>query len=289
MTRTVAEGFSIYLGWITPTATDRAKASSHRASIEAKLESKFGLWRMYETGSWKHGTGVSGFSDVDYFISLKTNKTVYGSTILNQVKEAMEERFSSTPIYVRRPAVVLNFGGGYERVELIPAFPDKKLDNGAMRYDIPGVRDEWIQSAPEAHLGYVNDANNRSGVKGGAKELTRLAKSWKYQCNVPISSFYLEMRAAQYMNGENSLIYDIDLKRFLESLLSHDLADMNDPTGSTGRIKPCSSDANHRDALSKLQTAVTRAQKAVAARDSDPSAAFGWWDYVFNGKFPAYY
>ncbi|MCX6500983.1 MAG: hypothetical protein NT132_00945 [Microbacterium sp.] len=64
---------------------------------------------------------------------------------------------------------------------------------------------------------------------------------------------------------------------------------MNDPTGSTGRIKPCSSDANHRDALSKLQTAVTRAQKAVAARDSNPSAAFGWWDYVFNGKFPAYY
>lgn len=288
MARTIGEAFALYLGWITPSATERSKASSHRASIEAKLESKFGLWRMYETGSWKHGTGVSGFSDVDYFISLKTNKTVYGTTTLNQVKEAMQERFLFTPILVRRPAVVLQFGSGYERVELIPAFPDQKLDNGAMRYDIPGVADEWIESAPEAHLAYVNAANNRAAVKGGAKQLVRLAKSWKYQCNVPISSFYIEMRAAAYMNGENSVIYDIDLKRFLESLLSHSLSDMNDPTGSTGRIKPCSSDANRRDALSKLQTAVTRSQKAVAARDSDPRAAFDWWDLIFNGKFPAY-
>lgn len=289
MVRTVTEAFSIYLGRITPSDADRAKASSHRASIMAKLESKFGLWRMYESGSWKHGTGVSGFSDVDYFISLKTNRTIYGSTILNQVKEAMQERFTSTAIYVRRPAVVLDFGGGYERVELIPAFPDKKLDSGAMRYDIPGVRDEWIQSAPEAHLAFVNTANSRDGVKGGAKGLARLAKSWKYQCNVPISSFYIEMRAAQYLNGETALVYDIDLKRFLASLLSHSLADMNDPTGSTGRIKPCSSDANHRDALSKLQTAVTRAEKAVAVRDSKPAEAFRWWDYIFNGKFPSYY
>lgn len=289
MARSVSEAFNIYLGWITPSSADRSKASSHRASIEAKLESSFGLWRMYESGSWKHGTGVSGFSDVDYFISLKTNKTVYGSTILNRVKEAMEDRFPFTQISIRRPAVVLNFGGGYERVELIPAFPDRKLDSGYMRYDIPGVRDEWIQSAPEAHLAYVNVANNRIGVKGGAKELARLAKSWKYQCDVPISSFYIEMRAAQYMNGETGLVYDIDLKRFFESLWNHGLADMNDPTGSTGRIKPCSSDANHSTALSKLHTAMTRAQKAVAVRDSNPAVAFGWWDYVFNGKFPAYY
>jgi hypothetical protein len=289
MAKSVTEAFSIYLSRITPSDANRAKASSHRESIKSKLESKFGLWRMYESGSWRHGTGVSGHSDVDYFISLKTDKPIYGSTILGQVKDAMQERFPSTYIHVQRPAVVLEFGGGYERVELIPAFPDMKLDNGAMRYDIPGVADEWIESAPEAHLKYVNDANNRAVVKNGAKHLARLAKSWKYECNVPISSFYLEMRAAQYMNGESSVIYDIDLKRFFSGLLDHELADMNDPTGSTGRIKPCSSTANHSDATSKLRTAVTRADKAVAARESDPKSALGWWDYVFGGNFPGYY
>lgn len=289
MARTVSEGFDIYHSWLIPSDANRAKASSHRSSIEAKLESKFGLWRMYETGSWKHGTGVSGHSDVDYFISLKTNKTVYGSTILNNVKDAMQERFPNTPIYVRRPAVVLDFGGGYERVELIPAFPDKKLADGSMRYDIPGVADEWMESAPEAHLKYVDAVNNKAGVKKAAKKLARLAKAWKYECNVPISSFYIEMRAAQYMDSETCFVPDIDMKRFLESLLSHDLSAMNDPTGSTGRIKPCSSAANHADALSKLRTAVGRAQKAVACRESDPRTAFGWWDYVFGGKFPAYY
>ncbi|WP_062464208.1 nucleotidyltransferase domain-containing protein [Demequina soli] len=289
MAKTVPEAFATYLGWITPTDAARAKASAHRASIEAKLKSTFGVWRMYESGSWRHGTGVGGHSDVDYFISLRTDKPAYGSTVLGQVRAAMQERFPQTHVHVQRPAVVLEFGGGYERVELIPAFPEQKLASGAMLYAIPGVADEWMQSAPEAHLNYVDVANNRDEVKRGAKGLARLAKSWKYECNVPISSFYLEMRAAQYMNGERSVVWDMDLQRFLASLSSHDLADMNDPTGSSGRIKPCSSSATHRDALSKLRTAAVRADKAVAARESDPRAALGWWDYIFGGKFPGYY
>lgn len=290
MAKTVPEAFNAYLTRLTPSATERSKASSHRSSIESKLEDKFGLYRMYESGSWKHGTGISGKSDVDYFISLKSSKPVLGSSALEAVKNAMQERFPSTYIHVSRPGVVLEFGGGYERVELIPAYPDVKLDNGAMRYDIPGVTTEWMESAPEAHLAYVNACNNKQAVKGGAKELARLVKAWKYQRNVPISSFYLEMRAAQYMNSESSISYGIDLKRLFESLLGNSLADMNDPTGSTGRIQPCSSDANYKDALSKLQTATTRARNAVETNAAGKvGEAFAWWDLVFDGAFPAYY
>lgn len=289
MALTVAAAFTTYLSWCSPSATDRAKASSHRASIEAKLEAKFGLWRMYESGSWKHGTGVKGFSDVDYFVSLKSSKPVYGSSALIAVKEAMQERFPSTYIHTSRPAVVLEFGGGYERVELIPAYPSLSLANDDMRYNIPGVRTEWMESTPESHLTYVNDCNNIAVVKGGTKELARLVKAWKYHRKVPLSSFYLEMRAAEYMATQSSVVYALDILYFFNSLKRNGLASMNDPTGSTGRINACSSDANLADALSKLDTAISRANNAVESDKVGKTAdAFYYWNLLFDSSFPAY-
>jgi hypothetical protein len=290
MAKTVNEAFDVYLSRLVPTDAERSNASTHRTAIEAKLEAKFGLYRMFESGSWKHGTGVRGKSDVDYFISLKSAKPMYGSTALTVVRDAMLERFPNTYIHASRPAVVLEFGGGYERVELIPAYPNLTLASNDMRYQIPGVTSEWMESTPEAHLKYVNESNGLVAVKNGTKALARLAKAWKFHCNVPISSFYLEMRAAQYMRGQSSVIYPLDVSYFFNSLQRSQLASMNDPTGSTGRINACSSDANLRDALSKLDSAVTRATKALASDTAGKTTdAFEWWDLVFGGTFPAYY
>jgi hypothetical protein len=286
----VNDAFQIYLEGLIPSASEREKASSHRASIEAKLQDKFGLIRMYESGSWKHGTGVTGFSDVDYFISLKSAKPVYGNSALTAVKDAMQERYPNTYIHTSRPAVVLEFGSGYERVELIPAYPCGISDSKEVRYYIPGVRDEWMESTPEAHLKYVSDCNEIATVKGGAKGLARLMKAWKYHRKVPISSFYLEMRASEYMATQSSIIYPLDFLYFLNSLKRSDLAAMNDPTGSTGRIYPCSSEANLQNAISILDTTVTRATKAVDLDTAGKvSEAFETWDLVFAGSFPAYY
>jgi len=243
---------------------------------------------MYESGSWKHGTGVAGFSDVDYFISLKSSKPIYGSSALAAVKAVMEERFTNTKIRISSPAVVLEFGSGYEQVELIPAYPSLALDNNDLRYDIPGVRGTWLESTPEAHLRYVSYCNKIKGIEGGAKKLARLAKTWKYHNKVPVSSFYLEMRAAKYITSQKSVILPIDLLIFLKRLQADNLAAMNDPTGSTGRIYPCSSDSTFDESLSKLNTAVIRAQKAVDAnKEGKVTDAFQYWDLFFNYSFPA--
>ncbi|MDQ0212896.1 SMODS domain-containing nucleotidyltransferase [Arthrobacter bambusae] len=289
MAKTVDEAFSIFIDRLIPSATERSKAASHRQAIYDKLDNRFGLYRMFESGSFKHGTGISGKSDVDYFVSLKTTRPTYASSTLTAVRDALKERFPSTYIHTSRPAVVLEFGQGYERVEIIPAYADLSTDDG-MRFDIAGVATEWMESTPEAHLKYVNACNDKAGVKGGAKQLARLAKAWKYYRNVPISSFYLEMRAAQHMATQFSVIYPLDFCYFLNSLNRHLLADMNDPTGNTGRIKACSSEANYIDARSKLATAVARANKAVElSKAGRASEAFAQWDLVFDGRFPAYY
>ena len=60
--------------------------------------------------------------------------------------------------------------------------------------------------------------------------------------------------------------------------------------GISGYVYACSSDAQKDDALSKVKTANTRAQKArEEAAAENTLSAFTWWDLVFNGNFPSYY
>lgn len=64
---------------------------------------------------------------------------------------------------------------------------------------------------------------------------------------------------------------------------------MNDPNELVGRIYATSSQSKKDDALSKLDTAISRAQKARDAEHAGKvSDAFYWWNMLFDGAFPAY-
>jgi hypothetical protein len=109
-------------------------------------------------------------------------------------------------------------------------------------------------------------------------------------CNVPISSFYLELRIAKYAEGERGIVYYMDVRNFLRQLLSRSLAGMQDPMGVSGIIDACATEAKREQALSKLQTAVSRAERAYAAcEDGRIADAFDWLSLLFCYEFPSYY
>lgn len=115
-------------------------------------------------------------------------------------------------------------------------------------------------------------------------------KAWKFYKNVPISSFYLELRATQYAAGETTIVYSIDVKNVLSRMWDSRLARLQDPLGISGYIDPCLTDVQLEDARSKLETAVVRADKAREAETKENiKDAFYWWDLLFDGKFPTYY
>jgi hypothetical protein len=69
----------------------------------------------------------------------------------------------------------------------------------------------------------------------------------------------------------------------LERLQSAELAALNDPTGLGSRFTAYSSETNKTDALSKLGTAVTRAQKAQAhAKNGYDALAIEQLELLFN-------
>lgn len=120
--RTVNQGFDDFLAGLIPTEAQREAGAKHRASVKAALESRLSVSRFFETGSFSHGTGIRGFSDTDVFVSLGNPKPTNSYTALEWVQDSLQARFPGTSVTIRRPAVVVNFGGGFERWEVIPAY-----------------------------------------------------------------------------------------------------------------------------------------------------------------------
>jgi len=251
---TASSWLSELTSYYTPSATQFNGAKSHKDAIEARLDAVLGVYRMFEIGSLRHGTGIWLYSDADYLVSLKGIQPDSPWTMLTKVKEALQARFTSTTITIRQPAVVCNFSDGV--VEVVPGYIT--AESG---YMIANPAGGWMKSYPEDHNRYVNEVNTKH--KGGAKQLARHLKIWKYMRNVPVSSCYLEMRAAKYLDGEDTYAPLFDLHAAWKHLQTVELAALNDPTGLGSRFGSCSSDATKKDALSKLDSAVVRAKKAL--------------------------
>lgn len=276
MTETTLSYLSGLISKYTPSTTYFDAARKHRYSIEVRLDNWLGVKEMFETGSLKHGTGVWYYSDVDYIVSLKGVRPT-STTALNNVRDALKDKYPNTTVRVSRPAVVCEFAKGDETVEVTPAF---SADDGG--YWIPDPKTgDWMKAHPKSHNGYVNDVNKKHS--GGAKKLARLAKTWKYKRSVPVSSCYLEMRAAKYADGETGWSLPLEIYGYLKWLRDVQFAAMNDPTGLGSRFSAYSSESKKIDALSKLDTALIRAEKAKSYYLADNSVqAIEQYKLLFN-------
>jgi hypothetical protein len=291
MPRTVPEAFRDFLSSLTPSSLESILSTSHRASIEACLKSNYTLKRFFRTGSFGNGTSISGYSDVDYFASLGRDDLSQSSPYtLTRIRDVLDARFPRTGVRVNCPAVMVPFGMVIsETTEVVPA--DYIETSGTKKYvvyEIPDCKGGWMRSSPDAHNDYVRWIDDKLG--GKVKPLIRFIKAWKFFRQVPISSFYLELRIAKYARDEPSIMYEYDIQRVLDMLYRNNLADMQDPMGVSGYINACKTEAMYEDARSKLLTASARADKALEAfKKNDFKQAFEYWNLLYAGKFPGYY
>lgn len=214
----------------TPSAEARAAASRHRQEIEDWLKADLDIIRMRETGSWHHGTALDRFSDVDYLVSMTGTRPASSADVLDRICGSLNRGFSGAYASVNRPAVRLRFFDDGPDVEITPGYYRATDD-----YHIPDPDGSgWIKSNPAVHLAYVNEVQRKTD--NGAKGLVRLVKTWKAFNQVPLSSFYLEMRTAQYALANKQILLDWDLVGVFRALSRSGLAAMNDPTDYGRRI-----------------------------------------------------
>lgn len=291
MAKTINEGFNTLVERLSPLESEHDKAKNHKDSIKSCLLNNFGCYELNETGSFGNGTGVRHHSDTDYF-AVCPNKNMYtsSSTTLRKFKEALQYTFSQTQgIAVETPAVNIPLGKyASETIEITPCTFNGLIDTPVgpkASYHIPDFNDGWMRSSPHAHNAYVKREDNRLG--GKLKPFIQLVKAWKFYNNVPIRSFYLELRATKYAETETTIVYDADLYRFVRHLHNIALASIIDPMGISGYVNPCYTEAKKNDALSKLNMALSRSEKAYDNREKNVDNAFYWWNMFYNDKFPA--
>lgn len=230
MSATAASMMESLIRAMTPGEEARIAAARHRKRIEDWLKKDLQIVRMRETGSWHHGTALDGFSDVDYFVTMPGSRPAASSTALETLRSALSRGISSALATVDRPAVRLRYFDDGPAVEITPAYYHDTDD-----YYIPDPDGlGWIRSNPAVHMEYVNRA--QKATHGRAKSLIRLVKTWKERNSIPLSSFYLEMRTAQYALGNDPIIYDWDLRDLFKEFADNGLRDMNDPTNYGRRI-----------------------------------------------------
>ncbi|QNN44493.1 SMODS domain-containing nucleotidyltransferase [Pedobacter roseus] len=291
MAKTLEQGFDTFISWLIPLKTEHDKAASHKDSVQRCLKNSHECTRMFETGSFGAGTGVRHFSDTDYFAVIPTrNLKENSATSLTIIKETLQNSFPRTEgIAVRSPAVKIPFGTyASETMEITPCDSNgvvKTAYGNFNQYQIANGENGWKNSSPSAHNAYVSYHDKR--LSGKLKPLIQLVKAWKYYNDVPLTSFYLELRVTRYAESETSIVYDIDLYRFFKYLNDYDIPSVNDPLGITGRITGTSTSLKRETALSKVRADFKRAEAAYTARSSDLDLCFEKWNMFFNYEFPS--
>lgn len=270
---------------LAPDTYDKTRAKERRDDIEEELKKKTDCAGMIDSGSWTHGTALTGRSDVDWMALFpKESRPVYPSSALASLKTALDgAHWAIWRLKQSSPTVQVEFYS-QPNFEIVPAYFLREVGVEQL-LSIPGPGNEWIESAPIAHLRFVTEQNVRLDSK--LKPLVRLLKAWKYHVGAPVSSFYLEMRAAQYAEGESSIVYDIDLRRVMDSLEDIKLRSMNDPTGLVSRIPATSSEVNRVEAMRlvrRAQDALTDAM--VAKTKSDALNYYYAMSQLFGSNFP---
>jgi hypothetical protein len=274
-----------FLKKITPPAYDRSEVATRREVISKVLNAhSLQAGYLVESGSFAHGTGIANKSDVDYIAWASAVRPQRPSSALQSLKSALAGAdWKITSVNISSPTVQVTYYTP-PNFEIVPAFASREI-GGYRVWDIPGRGDDWVQSSPAAHKQYVNSVNDALGKR--VKAVVRLAKAWKYHAQAPVSSFYMEMRVAEYCKTQTTIIYELDLRYALNAMVSMALRDMNDPAGIVGRIPACSSEEKRATTLRLMRTAVDNLERAWAAEQKRDAA--GYWSAmtgVFGYDFP---
>lgn len=291
----IAVRFQKILEWATLSPASVEAFERHAASVERALEAGGArVNRLTVMGSVQRGTAVAGSSDIDLLAVLERKDVTWGGglktsdTVLNNIRQAIGDRFQSTAFGRDGQAIVVAFGDGKHPVDVVPAFYDSQ--GGPYNHPIYGIPDGaggWMRTSPSSHNKYIGEGDARAG-----HHLTGVARIFKFwratrAGGVPISGFHVEMLMAAHDVCVGVRPYSAKFADLLTFLARRECAALNDPVQISGRISAASSDAKRNQAIVTVADSAVHAQAAVAAEEADNfQEAMRQWDIVFKGYFP---
>lgn len=242
--------------------------------------------RCYEiVGSYGKGTAARPRTDIDMIFilpwtewsridAITWNKQSY---LLQEVKRILIKTSPTTDVRGDGPVVIAPFTT--YKVEVVPCW---RMDDGRLLNAHTKEGGHWVFANPAAELRYLNVIDTASG--GMARDLIKMLKAWKEECNVEMRSVCLEIAAVVFVDqwehkGKGIHYYDFMIRDFFQFLLRY----------VNGLARPAGLDdwiplGDYWE--SKAQSAYTRACKACGSEHADDSiSAMLDWQKVFGFQF----
>jgi hypothetical protein len=146
------------------------------------------------SGSFAKGTANRSGTDIDLFISLKSDTT----NTLKEIYDSLFAQFQSAGYTPKKQNVSINIKvGGYD-VDLVPA---KRHDTTSQDHSLYRRRaDTWTKTNVVKHIAHVQS--------GGRLSESRVLKLWRNQKGLDFPSFYLEMTAINALAGTFGTLSD---------------------------------------------------------------------------------
>ena len=274
---------------IQPVAGERERAMKHSLTIKSRLNKSFDLKKFTKIGSHSRGTAIRAFSDVDFMAVLARNEAKWGgrivssSTVLNRVRDDLNDRYAQTTVRRDLQAVVVDFGGGQHAMDVVPAIFLRFVPKIGPLYLIPDGYDGWIETSPEIHNKFIMNANLRSGFK--LVKVIQLIKWWTI-CrthSIPIQSFHIEILLATDDVCSGIKSYTQCLHDAFKLLANRECRGLQDPLGISGVIYAAKTQTQCEEINNAVNYVLEHARSALYAESwRDYEEASRQWNIVFN-------
>lgn len=217
------------------------------ATVDRPLRNWAGqqLNALQYSGSYAKETGVRGTSDVDVFISLKSDTT----STLKEIYEKLVSLAQGNGWSPRRQNVSVGVTVNGTQGDLVPG----KVQPGYQNYHSLYLRkrDSWTQTNVAMHVDTVRDSGRLNEI--------RALKIWRMLHGVDLPSIYLELFTINALSGRSS-------STIADNVL-HVLRTMDSYLVSTRIVDPANSNNILSDDLTQAEKKQVAAQAANSARE----------------------
>ena len=187
----------------SPTDRQGKTIDQRRERLQDILEEELNIVESHQFGSFTRGTMVGPMDeDSDTDVMFVLDEDAHGQWVrdkngakncLRAVKRILQRRYPNSEVSIDRNVVAVKFHDF--TVEVAPAFRD-----GRSGYRIPDTYSEgqsWVRTDPRGYKQRFEAVDQARD--GRLKKVARVAKKFKENRDVPVSSYHMEVMAYQYV------------------------------------------------------------------------------------------
>lgn len=268
------------------TSLQKSTASTRQANVRTAVEADLTVLDSFLTGSYMRSTMISPLKEADIDIVVVLSAEYYKSdgqaSLLDRVKRALLKTYTKTPKISRNgQAITITFTDF--TVDVVPAF--NRRGSG---YLIPDPTNGiWIETDPKTHIDTMSKANADHAFD--LVPIVKMIKAWNRSIGYCFVPFYLELIAIEIFSNVTITNFPSGMRYFFDKGRERIKLKVHDPAGFGGQIDPLRGARTVADAISRFETAYSRAKKAEAyAREDKVPDAVDEWRKIFGNCFPAY-